>query len=98
MIDPLQDTFKVAASGLEAQSTRMRVASENIANADSTGATPGANPYARKMVTFASELDEASGAALSKSKVSRPMLPVFASSTIPVILQLMLAEMSNIRM
>jgi flagellar basal-body rod protein FlgC len=68
MIDPLQDTFKVAASGLEAQSTRMRVATENIANADSTGTTPGANPYARKLVTFASELDEASGAALVQVK------------------------------
>jgi flagellar basal-body rod protein FlgC len=68
MIDPLQDTFKVAASGLEVQSARMRVASENIANADSTGTAPGANPYARKIVTFASELDEASGAALVKVK------------------------------
>jgi flagellar basal-body rod protein FlgC len=68
MIDPLQDSLKVAASGLEAQSTRMRVVSENIANADSTGATPGANPYARKMVTFGSELDQTSGAALVQVK------------------------------
>ena len=68
MIDPLQELLKVAASGLEAQTIRMRVASENIANADSTGTTPGANPYARKMVTFSSELDEASGAALVRVK------------------------------
>ena len=68
MIDPLQDAMKVAASGLEAQSIRMRVVSENIANADSTGTTPGANPYARKMVTFASELDETSGVALVQVK------------------------------
>ena len=68
MIDPLQDSLKVAASGLEAQSTRMRVVSENIANADSTGTTPGANPYARKIVTFASELDQTSGAALVQVK------------------------------
>ena len=68
MIDPLQDAMKVAASGLEAQSTRMRVVSENIANADSTGTTPGANPYARKMVTFASELDQTSGIALVQVK------------------------------
>ena len=64
MIDPLLDSLKVAASGLEAQSTRMRVVSENIANADSTGATPGANPYARKLVSFENELDGATGASL----------------------------------
>lgn len=68
MIDALQDSLKVAASGLEVQSARMRVVSENIANADSTGATPGANPYARKTVTFESELDDASGVALVQVK------------------------------
>lgn len=66
MIGPLQDSLKVAASGLHAQSIRMQVVAENIANADSTGAIPGAAPYARKTVTFASELDHASGVALVK--------------------------------
>ena len=68
MVDPLQDSLKVAASGLQAQSTRMRVVSENIANADSTGATPGANPYVRKTVTFENELDQASGVQLVQVK------------------------------
>ncbi len=49
--------MKVAGSGLEAQSTRLRIVSENIANARSTGDTPGANPYRRKTVTFGAELD-----------------------------------------
>ena len=40
-----------------AQAGRMRIISENIANADSTPATPGANPYRRKVPTFNSELD-----------------------------------------
>jgi flagellar basal-body rod protein FlgC len=47
----------IATSGLRAQAGRMRVISENIANADSTGTTPGANPYRRKIPTFVSQLD-----------------------------------------
>jgi flagellar basal-body rod protein FlgC len=51
----------IASSGLHTQSTRLRIVAENIANAQSTGATAGANPYARKTITFESELDRASG-------------------------------------
>ena len=47
----------IATSGLRAQAGRMRVISENIANADSTAATPGGDPYRRKVPTFSSELD-----------------------------------------
>ena len=47
----------IATSGLRAQAARIRVISENIANADSTAATPGGDPYRRKIPTFASELD-----------------------------------------
>ncbi|MGA1800671.1 flagellar basal body rod protein FlgC [Rhizobium sp. HT1-10] len=56
-MDPLTAAMKVAGSGLEAQSTRLRIVSENIANARSTGDTPGASPYRRKTVTFGAELD-----------------------------------------
>ena len=58
-MDPLSAAMKVAGSGLEAQSTRLRVVSENIANARSTGDTPGADPYRRKTVTFGAEVDRA---------------------------------------
>ena len=47
----------IATSGLRAQAGRMRVISENIANADSTASTPGGDPYRRKVPTFSSELD-----------------------------------------
>lgn len=47
----------IATSGLRAQSGRMRVISENIANADSTASTAGGDPYRRKVPTFSSELD-----------------------------------------
>jgi flagellar basal-body rod protein FlgC len=64
--DPLKAILKIAASGLEAQSTRMRVVSENLANAQSTGRVPGADPYTRKVVSFQTEIDEAVNANLVK--------------------------------
>jgi flagellar basal-body rod protein FlgC len=45
-------TISIAASGLKAQSGRMRVIAENLANADSTAKTPGGDPYRRKVPTF----------------------------------------------
>lgn len=62
MIDSLQAIGKIAAGGLEAQSTRLRIVSENIANARSTGSSAGADPYSRKTVLFKSVLDREIGA------------------------------------
>src|ERR1700755_1949485 len=50
-------SMAIAASGLKAQASRMRVISENIANADSTPSKPGSDPYRRKMLTFTTEFD-----------------------------------------
>jgi flagellar basal-body rod protein FlgC len=50
-------SMSISTSGLRAQAGRMRVISENIANADSTAKTPGGDPYRRKVPTFSSELD-----------------------------------------
>ncbi len=61
-MDPLAASLKIAGTGLEAQATRLRIVSENIANARSTGDTPGADPYRRKTITFGSALDQATGA------------------------------------
>jgi flagellar basal-body rod protein FlgC len=52
-------SIAIAASGLRAQAGRMRLISENIANADSTAANAGAEPYRRKMASFQSEMDRA---------------------------------------
>src|ERR1700688_46691 len=60
----------IATSGLRAQAGRMRVISENIANADSTASTAGGEPYRPKVPTFSSELDrtlDASVVSLGKS-------------------------------
>lgn len=61
-MDPLVSSLKVAASGLSAQSERLRVVSENMANAQSTGDFPGSDPYQRKTITFNAELDRLTGA------------------------------------
>ena len=50
-------SIQVAVSGLKAQSGRIRVISENIANADSVAANPNADPYRRKVPTFQRSLD-----------------------------------------
>ena len=63
-MDALATALKVAASGLGAQSERLRVVSENLANAQSTGDTAGADPYRRKTISFAAELDRASGGSM----------------------------------
>nr|WP_306267534.1 flagellar basal body rod protein FlgC [Pararhizobium sp. IMCC3301] len=57
-------SMKLAASGLRAQSGRMRIIAENIANADSTGTTKGADPYRRKMPSFQATLDRETGASV----------------------------------
>jgi len=68
MLDSLQASMSVASSGLEAQSTRMRIVSENLANAGATGRTAGADPYQRKTVTFDAAMDRVAGAQLVKVK------------------------------
>lgn len=58
-MDLLQN-MQISASGMAAQSVRMRVISENIANADSIE-TPEGGPYRRQVVYFKEALDRASG-------------------------------------
>lgn len=54
--------LNVAASGLRAQTARMKVIAENIANANSTAPTPGGDPYRRQIATFGQVLDRQTGA------------------------------------
>lgn len=55
----LDRALTVSAAGMTAQSARLRVVAENLANQASTGTTPGADPYRRKTVTFERHLDRA---------------------------------------
>lgn len=68
MIDPLSGAAGIAAAGLRAQSTRLRVVAENLANAQSTGEAPGSDPYSRKTVAFESILDRTIDAASVRVK------------------------------
>lgn len=54
-------SLRIAATGLHAQSARMRVIAENIANADSAGKTPEEDPYRRRMPTFKAVFDRELG-------------------------------------
>ena len=56
-MDNASETLQIAAAGLRAQSARMRIIAENVANAESTGQMPGADPYQRQIPVFEAELD-----------------------------------------
>lgn len=57
----LKTSLGISASGLRAQSLRMRVIAENLANQDSVSDTPGGNPYRRRVASFKAEVDRSSG-------------------------------------
>ncbi|MBK8157281.1 MAG: flagellar basal body rod protein FlgC [Rhodospirillaceae bacterium] len=57
----LFDSMFISASGMRVQGERLRVIAENIANVDSVGETPGADPYRRKVITFRNQLDREMG-------------------------------------
>jgi flagellar basal-body rod protein FlgC len=63
----LAKTIAIAAAGLRVQGERLRVIAENLANADSTAPAPGQDPYRRKTLVFANELDRATGVDLVRS-------------------------------
>jgi flagellar basal-body rod protein FlgC len=57
----------VAASGMHAQTERMKVIAENIANANSTSPVKGGDPYRRKIATVTQSFDSELGATLVNS-------------------------------
>jgi len=71
-MDPLVGTFRIAGAAMKAQGTRLRVISENIANADSRPEVPGGEPYRRKTVVCRNALDRALGVDTVGVKDIRP--------------------------
>lgn len=63
MTDALMTSLKVSGSALDAQATRLRVTSENLANAQSTSLVSGGDPYQRKLVNMTTQTDGDTGAA-----------------------------------
>ncbi|MCE0744301.1 flagellar basal body rod protein FlgC [Acetobacter sicerae] len=64
----INSTLSISAAGMEAQSERLRVVAENIANKDTVGSTPGADPYRRKTISFENVLDKNTGVSKVKTK------------------------------
>ena len=80
-IPPRNPAMAAAASALRAQQSRMRVIAENIANAESTAATAGGQPYRRQTPVFqAREIDGATGVVLAEV---RPDMSDFRSEYDP---------------
>ncbi|MEZ5825098.1 MAG: flagellar basal body rod protein FlgC [Geminicoccaceae bacterium] len=57
----LETSMRIASAGMQVQSSRMRVASENLANAQSTSTEPGGEAYRRKTIHFENVLDRKLG-------------------------------------
>ena len=66
MAGNLSVSADIAVSGMKAQSERLRIISENMANADSIGIRPGEDPYRRQVVTFKDYIDKETGAKMVK--------------------------------
>ena len=66
MAGNLSVSADIAVSGMKAQSERLRIISENMANADSIGIRPGEDPYRRQVVTFKEYIDKETGAKMVK--------------------------------
>ena len=71
-MDDLKASLFIAGSGMYAQGTRLRVISENLANAHSTTQVPGEDPYRRKLVTFRNMIDRDLGVDLVRIKEISP--------------------------
>ena len=76
IVDPLKGSLTIAATGLTAQSQRLKVISENLANAQSTAKLPNGDPYRRKPMSFRTEVDRLTGAAKVKiAEVGKDIAP-----------------------
>lgn len=64
----IDKALRISARGMEAQTTRLRIIAENLANQETTAGAPGGNPYRRKTITFENQMDRASGTDLVRVK------------------------------
>lgn len=79
----ITDAGLISASGMRAQGDRIRVISQNIANLDSLGVSPGADPYRRQMVTFKETMDDTAGIKTVRMQKIIPDMTDFAQKYMP---------------
>ncbi len=61
MSSDIYNAITISAQGMRVQGTRIKVISENIANADTAATAPGEDPYTRQQVSFKNTLDRKLG-------------------------------------
>lgn len=61
MAADLSTSLQVSAAGMDAQTARIKIVAENLANQNTTGSTPGADAYRRRTVSFQNRIDKALG-------------------------------------
>jgi flagellar basal-body rod protein FlgC len=76
-------SMAVAASGMRAQTDRMKTIAENIANANSTSPTKGGDPYRRKIATITPDFDRELDATLVNAGKPMPDKSDFRSQYDP---------------
>ena len=64
----LNKALTIGARAMDVQTMRLRIIAENLANQDTTGSTPGADPYRRKTISFENRLDKEVGADVLRVK------------------------------
>lgn len=80
----LFSSMQISAFGMRAQGERIRVISENVANADTAAGTPDEDPYARRIITFKNEMDRQIGVDLVEvDKIESQPNPVFPLKFMP---------------
>ena len=76
-MDDLLKTFQISSAGMRVQGARLKVISQNIANANSLAQDPNGKPYRRQTITFRNELDRTIGLDTVRVDKVRPDLSDF---------------------
>ena len=80
----LNTAMTISTTGMKAQSARIKVISENIANSDTTASTPGGDPYTRKTISFKNVMDRDIGAKLVEvDRIGQDRVTSFTSKYMP---------------
>jgi len=80
----LFSALAISSHGMKAQGARIKVISENVANADTTALTSGGDPYTRKTVSFRNAMDREAGTRLvNVDKISQDKKTPFTMKYMP---------------